>query len=58
MTTETLPDAAIAIVGMAGRFPQADNIGQYWANLVEVRDCLTAGDSTGRGASSSRGDFR
>ena len=47
MTTETLPDAAIAIVGMAGRFPQADNIGQYWANLVEVRDCLTAGDSTG-----------
>ena len=24
----------IAIIGMAGRFPKADNIDQFWANLV------------------------
>lgn len=27
-----LPDNAIAIVGMAGRFPGADNVRQFWAN--------------------------
>ncbi|WP_214414755.1 type I polyketide synthase [Sphaerisporangium fuscum] len=31
----------IAIVGMAGRFPGADNIEEFWANLVAGRDCLT-----------------
>ena len=28
----TLPENAIAIVGIAGRFPGADNVGQFWAN--------------------------
>ncbi|MFC4015611.1 SDR family NAD(P)-dependent oxidoreductase [Nonomuraea purpurea] len=31
----------IAIVGMAGRFPGADNIEEFWGNLVAGRDCLT-----------------
>ncbi|HYI04947.1 MAG TPA: polyketide synthase, partial [Reyranella sp.] len=28
----TLPENAIAIVGISGRFPGADNVGQFWAN--------------------------
>lgn len=31
----------IAIIGMAGRFPQADNIDQFWTNLVSSTDCIT-----------------
>ncbi|GIF02526.1 beta-ketoacyl synthase N-terminal-like domain-containing protein [Actinoplanes siamensis] len=30
----------IAVIGMAGRFPQAGDVGEYWANLVAGRDCL------------------
>ena len=30
----------IAIVGMAGRFPEAANIGEFWRNLTEGRDCI------------------
>ncbi|MBS0518422.1 MAG: type I polyketide synthase, partial [Proteobacteria bacterium] len=29
----TLPENAIAIIGMAGRFPGADDVGQFWRNL-------------------------
>src|SRR5689334_10495646 len=29
----SLPDNAIAIVGMAGRFPGADDVRQFWANM-------------------------
>ena len=32
---------AIAIVGMAGRFPMAANIEEYWENLRSGRECLT-----------------
>ena len=28
----TLPENAIAIVGISGRFPGADDVGQFWAN--------------------------
>ncbi|HXM57919.1 MAG TPA: type I polyketide synthase, partial [Candidatus Dormibacteraeota bacterium] len=31
----------IAIVGMAGRYPSADDVGAFWDNLVAGRDCLT-----------------
>jgi acyl transferase domain-containing protein len=31
----------IAVVGMAARYPGADNLDQYWANLLAGRDCLT-----------------
>lgn len=31
----------IAIVGMAGRFPGAKNIQEYWANLLAGKECIT-----------------
>lgn len=31
----------IAIIGMAGRFPKAANIAEFWANLVAGKDCIT-----------------
>lgn len=32
---------AVAIVGMAGRFPKASSVEEYWDNLVAGRECLT-----------------
>ncbi|HML51599.1 MAG TPA: beta-ketoacyl synthase N-terminal-like domain-containing protein [Propionicimonas sp.] len=29
----------VAIIGMAGRFPMAETLEEYWDNLVEGRDC-------------------
>src|SRR5262245_61341236 len=31
----------IAIIGMAGRFPGAESIDDYWRNLVSGRDSIT-----------------
>ncbi len=31
----------IAIIGMAGRFPKANNIHEYWENLKNGRECFT-----------------
>lgn len=31
----------IAIVGLSGRFPQANNIDEYWHNLHTGKDCIT-----------------
>ena len=31
----------IAIVGMSGKFPEADNISQFWDNLRQGKDCIT-----------------
>ncbi|TCS93646.1 SDR family NAD(P)-dependent oxidoreductase [Hazenella coriacea] len=31
----------IAIIGMAGRYPQASNIQEFWNNLKEGKDCIT-----------------
>ncbi len=31
----------IAIVGMAGRFPGADNVEEFWANLLEGRESVS-----------------
>ncbi|MFB6363476.1 amino acid adenylation domain-containing protein [Paenibacillus elgii] len=45
-SAEHNPDAAgpadrdIAIIGMAGTFPQADTLEQFWANLAEGKDCI------------------
>ena len=33
-------DAPIAIIGIAGRYPQAENLDAFWRNLVEGRDCI------------------
>ncbi len=32
---------AIAIIGMSGRFPKADDIGQFWRNIAAGTDCYT-----------------
>ncbi|MBZ5509118.1 MAG: SDR family NAD(P)-dependent oxidoreductase [Acidobacteriia bacterium] len=31
----------IAIVGLAGRYPQAENLQEFWKNLQNGRDCIT-----------------
>ncbi|AJQ95705.1 SDR family NAD(P)-dependent oxidoreductase [Gynuella sunshinyii] len=31
---------AIAIIGISGRYPQADSLEQYWQNLSSGRDCI------------------
>src|SRR4030095_6450463 len=35
------PQAGIAIVGMAGRFPGARNVTQFWRNLLEARETIS-----------------
>ena len=48
-TTEDKPPGVpkpIAIIGIAGRFPGADDLDTYWANLVAGRDCVTEIPST------------
>ena len=30
----------IAIIGMAGRYPKAKNINEFWDNLIQGRDCI------------------
>ncbi len=32
---------AIAVIGMAGQFPKADDIDEFWRNIAEGRDCMT-----------------
>ena len=31
----------IAVIGMAGRYPMAKNLQEFWQNLMEGRDCVT-----------------
>ncbi|MYV57555.1 SDR family NAD(P)-dependent oxidoreductase, partial [Streptomyces sp. SID3212] len=33
----------IAVIGMAGRFPGADDIDEFWTNLLAGRDCVSGG---------------
>jgi polyketide synthase PksN len=33
--------AAIAVIGMAGQFPMADSVDQFWENVAGGRDCVT-----------------
>ncbi len=37
---------AIAVVGMSGRFPGAQNVAEFWANILAARDCITHFDAT------------
>ncbi|MCX7366161.1 MAG: beta-ketoacyl synthase N-terminal-like domain-containing protein [Alphaproteobacteria bacterium] len=32
---------AIAIIGMAGQFPKAPNVKQFWRNIAEGRECVS-----------------
>ncbi len=34
-------DEPIAIIGMSGRFPMADNLDEFWANLVAGKNCIS-----------------
>ena len=34
------PEEKIAIIGMSGRYPKADDLRQYWDNLVAGRNCV------------------
>ncbi|MGQ4335472.1 beta-ketoacyl synthase N-terminal-like domain-containing protein, partial [Streptomyces hayashii] len=34
-------DGAIAVIGVAGRYPQAPDLETFWANLRSGRDCVT-----------------
>ncbi|KWZ38906.1 polyketide synthase [Burkholderia savannae] len=34
-------DAAVAVIGMSGRYAQADNLREFWANLRAGRHCIT-----------------
>ena len=38
---QTLRPDAVAVIGMSGRFPMADDVPALWRNLVEGRDCIT-----------------
>ncbi|WP_428242464.1 SDR family NAD(P)-dependent oxidoreductase [Gynuella sp.] len=33
-------DTDIAIIGISGRFPEADNVQQFWRNLTGARNCI------------------
>ncbi|WP_415949103.1 amino acid adenylation domain-containing protein [Streptomyces sp. KLOTTS4A1] len=34
------PSAPVAIIGIAGRYPQAPDLDTFWQNLIEGRDCI------------------
>jgi acyl transferase domain-containing protein/enoyl-CoA hydratase/carnithine racemase/NAD(P)-dependent dehydrogenase (short-subunit alcohol dehydrogenase family)/acyl carrier protein len=38
---DTPRDERVAIIGMAGRYPQANNLGEYWSHLAAGRNCVT-----------------
>ena len=38
--SDTPSPESIAIIGIAGRFPMAANVDEFWANLVSGRDCF------------------
>lgn len=44
MNQQVVRDMDIAVIGMAGRFPHAANIEEYWKNISEGKDCI---DRTG-----------
>ncbi|MEM6831089.1 MAG: beta-ketoacyl synthase N-terminal-like domain-containing protein, partial [Bacteroidota bacterium] len=35
---ERIPDLRVAIIGMSGRFPGANNIDEFWQNLINEKD--------------------
>lgn len=37
---ETIKDP-IAIIGMSGKYPEAENLDEFWKNLVNGRDCIS-----------------
>ncbi|EGD45657.1 Mycocerosate synthase., 6-deoxyerythronolide-B synthase [Ruminiclostridium papyrosolvens DSM 2782] len=39
-TPQSIPEP-IAVIGMSGRFPGADTVGELWNNLKDGRECIT-----------------
>ncbi|WP_338805169.1 beta-ketoacyl synthase N-terminal-like domain-containing protein [Xenorhabdus griffiniae] len=39
---KSVQDEQVVIVGIAGRFPQADSVGQFWKNLLEGKSGFSA----------------
>jgi acyl transferase domain-containing protein/acyl carrier protein len=37
----TQPERAIAVIGMSGQFPQAENLQEFWRNLAQGKNCIT-----------------
>ncbi|EGQ8542256.1 acyltransferase domain-containing protein [Vibrio parahaemolyticus] len=42
--TEQSNDLGVAVIGMAGRFPQSDSVAQFWQNLRAGRECISEFD--------------
>ncbi|MFS0873158.1 SDR family NAD(P)-dependent oxidoreductase [Paenibacillus xylanilyticus] len=40
MTTHAPAVRDIAIIGLAGRYPQAESLAEFWANIQEGKDCI------------------
>jgi glutamate-1-semialdehyde aminotransferase/3-oxoacyl-(acyl-carrier-protein) synthase len=40
LSTPVVPRQDIAVIGMSGKFPDADNIDEYWQNLVNGKDSV------------------
>lgn len=36
-----LSSEPIAVIGMSGKFPMADDLEEFWANLLSGKDCIT-----------------
>jgi rhizoxin biosynthesis, polyketide synthase RhiD len=51
------PEQAVAIIGMAGRFPGCDDIDALWAALSEGRNCIGAQPADRRTGQGSRGKW-
>ncbi|MDK8189824.1 SDR family NAD(P)-dependent oxidoreductase [Paenibacillus sp. UMB7766-LJ446] len=39
--TDSTAYEPIAIIGISGRYPQADNLEQFWDNLITGKDCIS-----------------
>lgn len=40
LSTVMTNERDIAIIGISGRFPMADNVNDFWDNLLEGKDCI------------------
>lgn len=38
--TETVDHSDVAIIGMSGKFPEAENLDEFWGNLKNGMDCI------------------
>jgi acyl transferase domain-containing protein/enoyl-CoA hydratase/carnithine racemase/acyl carrier protein len=39
--SESITAQPVAVIGMAGQFPQARNIEEFWQNIADGRNCIT-----------------